>query len=422
MNPIDVRDRDRAVPARALRAALRGRQGGRRRGARTARSSTSITPRAVRRVRRADADRRPAAAIRCPTASTRARRLPRRLRARRLARAGVARAARAGETVLILGASGVVGQIAVQAAKLLGAGRVVAAARDAAALERARDARRRRARVAAGDPTTSPARCARRPAATATTSCSTRCGASRRWPRSRAVKPFGRVVQPGPVGRRRGDADLGGDPLDRRSTCSATRTTRPARSARRRRTRELAGHAAAGEIRVEIERLGLDDVPDAWRRQASSPHAKLVDRAVATTSTAASRGARAAGVCRLACARVRSPTRWRGRARSQAPRPDGRLLSAPSELARRRSAKRGCACSRYHANARRHGRSRPATASSAVSTRGGSAGISRCSRSASANARRVAGRERAVGGERLRRASRRRRAPRRSSRPQAMPK
>ena len=42
-----------------------------------------------------------------------------------------------GETVLVLGASGVVGQIAVQAARLLGAGRVVAAARSAGGLERA---------------------------------------------------------------------------------------------------------------------------------------------------------------------------------------------------------------------------------------------------------------------------------------------
>ncbi|GGL45005.1 zinc-binding dehydrogenase [Phycicoccus endophyticus] len=41
-----------------------------------------------------------------------------------------------GETVLVLGAGGVVGQVAVQAARLLGAGRVVAAARSA----RARDA------------------------------------------------------------------------------------------------------------------------------------------------------------------------------------------------------------------------------------------------------------------------------------------
>jgi NADPH:quinone reductase-like Zn-dependent oxidoreductase len=41
-----------------------------------------------------------------------------------------------GEHVLVLGASGVVGQIAVQGARILGAGRVVAAARSAPALER----------------------------------------------------------------------------------------------------------------------------------------------------------------------------------------------------------------------------------------------------------------------------------------------
>lgn len=41
---------------------------------------------------------------------------------------------RAGETVLVLGASGTVGQVAAQAARLLGAGRVVAAGRDPATL------------------------------------------------------------------------------------------------------------------------------------------------------------------------------------------------------------------------------------------------------------------------------------------------
>ncbi len=42
-----------------------------------------------------------------------------------------------GEQVLVLGASGAVGQVAVQAAKLLGAGRVIAASRDQAGLARA---------------------------------------------------------------------------------------------------------------------------------------------------------------------------------------------------------------------------------------------------------------------------------------------
>jgi NADPH:quinone reductase-like Zn-dependent oxidoreductase len=42
-----------------------------------------------------------------------------------------------GEAVLIMGATGVLGSIAVQAAKLLGAGRVVAAGRNAEGLERA---------------------------------------------------------------------------------------------------------------------------------------------------------------------------------------------------------------------------------------------------------------------------------------------
>ncbi|MGQ9410218.1 quinone oxidoreductase family protein [Mycolicibacterium gilvum] len=45
----------------------------------------------------------------------------------------------AGQSVLILGATGIVGNIAIQAAKILGAGRVVGAGRDAGALQKAQE-------------------------------------------------------------------------------------------------------------------------------------------------------------------------------------------------------------------------------------------------------------------------------------------
>jgi hypothetical protein len=35
-------------------------------------------------------------------------------------------------------------------------------------------------------------------------------------------------------------------------------------------------HAAAGRLRVEYEELPLDRVAEAWERQASSPHVKLI--------------------------------------------------------------------------------------------------------------------------------------------------
>ena len=90
-----------------------------------------------------------------------------------------------------------------------------------------------------------------------------------------AVKPFGRLVS---LGQSAGaEATLSSPrsastPIDLLGYTNYTAGEERKAAAYAR----LAAHAAAGEIRVEIERLGLDDVPEAWQRQGSSPHAKLV--------------------------------------------------------------------------------------------------------------------------------------------------
>ncbi len=86
-----------------------------------------------------------------------------------------------GKSVLVLGATGVVGNIAVQAAKLLYAARVIAAGRNADALEKTRDLGAD-AIVRLGDDARSALR--RRPAR-ATTSCSIWCTAIRSSPPSK---------------------------------------------------------------------------------------------------------------------------------------------------------------------------------------------------------------------------------------------
>jgi NADPH:quinone reductase-like Zn-dependent oxidoreductase len=177
-----------------------------------------------------------------------------------------------GETVLVLGASGVVGQIAVQAAKLLGASRVVAAARDAQALQRAGGLGADALVSLTGDDYAASLKDASdggydlvldplwgEPAVAAIA----------------ALRPFGRVVQ---LGQSAGaeatlaSAAVRSTPID---LLGYTNYTAP-EEAKRDAFATMAEHAAAGRLTVEIERLSLDDVPDAWQRQGASPHAKLV--------------------------------------------------------------------------------------------------------------------------------------------------
>jgi NADPH:quinone reductase len=178
-----------------------------------------------------------------------------------------------GETVLILGASGVLGSIAVQVARLIGAGRVIAGARNDRGLARARElgadatvdlkqteGLTDRIREASGgqlqvviDPIWAA------PGAAAL----------------EAMSPRGRFVQ---LGQSAGpEATVRSGPLRGRYLSILGFTTflvpweEQAVAYRR-----LVDYAVAGKIKVEVEVLPLDAVGDAWRRQATSPHRKLV--------------------------------------------------------------------------------------------------------------------------------------------------
>ena len=180
---------------------------------------------------------------------------------------------RRGETVLVLGASGVVGQVALQAARLLGAGRVVAAARSPGGLERAGqlgadatvqigavdDLAAAFAQAAGGgvdvivDPVWG------EPASAAV----------------RAANLGGRLVQ---IGQSAGpDALISSAAVRGRMLEILGHANFAApREIKRAAYERMADHAAAGELRIEVERVPLEDVADAWARQQASPRHKLV--------------------------------------------------------------------------------------------------------------------------------------------------
>jgi len=178
-----------------------------------------------------------------------------------------------GETVLVLGATGAMGNVAVQAAKLLGAGRVVAAAHGGKRLERMTD-RGADALVDLDTPED----------LTQKLEEATGGGADV-------------IVDPlwgGPAVAAMGAAALGARHLQigHIASPSADVPAVTVRSAtlsllgfvmfrvplevRRDAYRRLTELAARGEIEVDLERVPLDDIEDAWRRQQEGPEAKLV--------------------------------------------------------------------------------------------------------------------------------------------------
>ena len=179
-----------------------------------------------------------------------------------------------GERVLVLGATGSVGLVAVQAAKLLGAARVVAAGRDANRLEKAAslgaDAT---VRIGVGDDLAGAFREAAggdgptyvfdalwgEPLAAAV----------------QAAAPGATVVN---LGQSAGPtAELAsGAVRGKNLNIHGHFAFAVPREVFAEHYPRLVRHAVAGEIRLDVERVQLEDVADAWRRQAAGDAAKLV--------------------------------------------------------------------------------------------------------------------------------------------------
>jgi NADPH:quinone reductase len=180
-----------------------------------------------------------------------------------------------GEVVLVMGASGAVGQIAVQAAKLLGARRVIAAARSIDGLRRARelgsdatvelgsqsvDELAERFREAAGgeiDLVIDPVWGA--PAVAALQS----------------LRTEGRLVNLGQSAGAEASISSAAVRSRMRSIMGHANAMAPV-AVRRDAYLTLLDHATAGRIAVDFEVMPLDEVTRAWELQATSPHRKIV--------------------------------------------------------------------------------------------------------------------------------------------------
>jgi NADPH:quinone reductase-like Zn-dependent oxidoreductase len=179
-----------------------------------------------------------------------------------------------GETVLVLGATGQVGSVAVQAAKLLGAGRVVAAARGGERLEALRE-RGADATVALdgeGDLTEQ----LRDAAGGGVDVTIDNLWGEPAVAAMGAASRFGRHVQVGHLAEPQlalVAPAIRSASLDVRGFMHLHAPVEVRREAYRR----LGEHVARGDIVIELERIPLTDVADAWERQRrADAGAKLV--------------------------------------------------------------------------------------------------------------------------------------------------
>ncbi len=174
---------------------------------------------------------------------------------------------RPGERVVVLGGGGAVGQVAVGAARVLGAARVVAVCRSAGARERAERAGADVVVPLTGDAGALAAALEQALGGGADVVVDPVCGPAA-TAAARVLAPGGRLVN---LGGASGDtAEFSSAVLRSRSAELLGYTNVTLTPAER---REAFGavlrHAAAGELAVEAERVPLADVASAWARQAA---------------------------------------------------------------------------------------------------------------------------------------------------------
>jgi NADPH:quinone reductase-like Zn-dependent oxidoreductase len=183
---------------------------------------------------------------------------------------------RGGEKVLVLGATGVVGRVAVQAARILGASRIVAAGRDAEALEKAREVGAHAVvpLLEGSDPSQWG------DAFTEAAQGPLDVVIDPLWgpPAQAAVEAAGFGARHVQLGQSAGaEATLRSGAIRGRSMAimgfTVGHVPQDKIEAAYRRLIEL---ATSGELTIERETLPLDWAGEAWKRQQGSPHRKLV--------------------------------------------------------------------------------------------------------------------------------------------------
>jgi NADPH:quinone reductase-like Zn-dependent oxidoreductase len=172
-----------------------------------------------------------------------------------------------GERVLVLGAGGAVGQAAVGAAKLLGAGRVVAVCRSEEAQGRARRAGADEVVPLSGDVDSLAARFADASGGAVDVVIDPVFGTAA-TAASRVLAEGGRLVN---LGGASGDVAEFSSAVLRSRSAEVLGYTNNALSPEQRRAAvtAVAEHAAAGRLAVAHEVVPLAEVADAWRRQGS---------------------------------------------------------------------------------------------------------------------------------------------------------